>query len=181
MENDMRKRRKIRIVKMEFQRAFILKFCAVIVLSALIILVIVYLLSLSSTTTVFENSRLMIKSTADFVLPLLILSSLVSIVAAGTVTFIITLFISHRIAGPIYRLEKDIEEANNGNLAVNIQVRKKDELQNLAKSLNRMIKFFRGALAELNEELEGIPESSLAEKDKNKLENARGILKKFKC
>ncbi len=108
MNKFMHQRRRIRIVKMKFQRDFILKFCGVLILSALIIAGIVFWLSAASMTTVFENSRLVIKTTADFLLPLLIASSLVAIIAAGTLTIIITLFISHRIAGPLYRLEKDI-------------------------------------------------------------------------
>ncbi|MBU1147522.1 MAG: HAMP domain-containing protein [Candidatus Omnitrophica bacterium] len=181
MTNEMYKRRRIRIVKMEFQRNFILKFCAIIILSALIIAAIVYALSISSTTTVFENSRLEIKSTADFILPLLILSSLVAIIGAGAVTVIVTLFISHRIAGPLYRLEKDIGEVNKGNLGVVIRVRKKDELQDLAKSLNQMLNSIRNAISEVSKDIESITAADLSEKNKQKLENAKNILKKFKC
>ena len=180
MENNMFKRRRIRIVRMEFQRNFILKFCGVIVLSTMLISAIVYLLSTSSTTTVFENSRLAIKSTADFILPLLIFSSLMAIIIAGSVTIIITLFISHRIAGPLYRLETDIAEINRGNLGVEIRVRKNDELQDLAKSLNQMVKTMRNTMVEINKELIDIPASPLVDKDKLKLDNAKNILRRFK-
>jgi nitrogen fixation/metabolism regulation signal transduction histidine kinase len=128
---------------MKFQRGFILKFCAVIILSSLILAAIIYGLSASSTTTVFENSRLQLKSTADFILPLLVFGGLIVIVAAGAVTFIITLFVSHRIAGPVYRLEKDIAEVTKGNLNVTFRVRKNDEFQSLAEALNQMVKSLR--------------------------------------
>jgi methyl-accepting chemotaxis protein len=166
---------------MEFQRNFILKFCAIIIFAALIIAAIVYALSISSTTTVFENSRLTIKSTADFILPLLILSCLAAIIGAGAVTIIVTLFISHRIAGPLYRLEKDIAEVNNGNLNVEIRVRKKDELQELAKSLNQMLKSIRNTLSEVNKEIKSITLSAIPEKEQEKIEKIKNILKKFKC
>lgn len=181
MENNMRKRRRIRIVNMEFQLNFILKFCAVIIFAALTIAAIVYTLSIPSTTTVFENSRLTLKSTSDFILPILILSSLVAIIIAGLITIIITLFISHRIAGPLYRLEKDIAEVNQGNLGVEIRVRKKDELQNLAKSLNQMLKIIRNTVVEANKELADIPAAALPDKEQRKLENVKNILKRFKC
>ncbi len=181
MDNVIYKRRRIRIVKMEFQRNFILKFCAIIIFAALIIAAIVYALSISSTTTVFENSRLTVKSTADFILPLLILSCLAAIIGAGAVTIIVTLFISHRIAGPLYRLEKDIAEVNNGNLNVEIRVRKKDELQELAKSLNQMLKSIRNTLSEVNKEIKSITLSAIPEKEQEKIEKIKNILKKFKC
>jgi methyl-accepting chemotaxis protein len=181
MVNDMYKRRRIRIVRMKFQMDFILKFCAIIILAALIIAAIVYALSISSTTTVFENSRLTVKSTADFILPLLILSSLAAIIGAGAVTIIVTLFISHRIAGPLYRLEKDIAEVNNGNLTVEIHVRKKDELQELARSLNQMLKSIRSTLSELNKEIKSITLAAIPEKEQQRIESIKNILKKFKC
>jgi len=181
MKNNIRQRRRVRIVKMKFQRDFILKFCAIIIISALIIAGIVYALSLSSTTAVFENSRLILKTTADFMVPLLILSCLVAIIAMGTLTIIFTLVISHRIAGPLYRLEKDIAEVNNGNLNMEIRVRKDDELQDLAKSLNQMLKLINNAVSVVSKEIIDIPSSALSEKDKQHLENAKNILKKFKC
>lgn len=181
MNNHIRQRRKIHIVKMKFQRDFILKFCAIIIISALIIAGIVYALSASSMTTVFENSRLIIKTTADFLLPLLILSSLVAIIATGALTIIFTLVISHRIAGPLYRLEKDIAEVNKGNLNMEIRVRKDDELQDLAKSLNQMLKLINNTVSVVNKEIIDIPDAALSGKDQQHLENAKNILKKFKC
>jgi len=181
MNTNIRQRRRIHIVKMKFQRDFILKFCAIIIISALIIAGIVYALSMSSTTAVFENSRLILKSTADFMVPLLILSCLVAIITMGTLTIIFTLVISHRIAGPLYRLEKDIAEVNNGNLNMEIRVRKDDELQDLAKSLNQMLKLINNAVSVVSKEIIDIPSSALSEKDKQHLENAKNILKKFKC
>jgi nitrogen fixation/metabolism regulation signal transduction histidine kinase len=181
MQNNIRHRRRIHMVKMKFQRDFILKFCAIIIFSALIIAGIVYVLSAASATTVFENSRLVIKSTADFLLPLLLLSSLVAIIATGTLTIIFTLIISHRIAGPLYRLEKDITEVNNGNLNMEIRVRKDDELQDLAKSLNQMLKIIHNTVSVIGKEIIDIPVTSLSGKDQQHLENAKNILKKFKC
>lgn len=181
MNNNIREKRKIRIVRMGFQRNFILKFCAIMILSSLIIASIVYGLSLSSVTTVFENSRLTIKSTADFLLPLLILSSLAAIVVGGIITIIVTIFISHRIAGPLYRLEHDIGEVGKGDLNIKINVRKKDELKDLVKFLNQMLDSIRNVIVEVNKEISGIPTANLSEDAQHKLGNVKNLLKKFKC
>ncbi|MFA6281070.1 MAG: methyl-accepting chemotaxis protein [Candidatus Omnitrophota bacterium] len=181
MNNHMHEKRKIRIVRMKFQRNFILKFCAIMILSSLIITAIVYGLSASSVTTVFENSRLTIKSTADFILPLLILSSLVAIVVGGIITISVTLFISHRIAGPLYRLEHDITEVGKGNLSIRIYVRKKDELNDLVGFLNQMIDSIRKIIVDVNTELTGISVANISGNAQQKLENAKNLLKKFRC
>ncbi|MFA5275448.1 MAG: HAMP domain-containing protein [Candidatus Omnitrophota bacterium] len=180
MQNRIHVRRRIHMVKMEFQRNFILKFCAIIIFSSLIIGVIVYVLSAASMTTAFESSRLVIKSTSDFILPFLIISCLAGIIMSGTLTIIITLFISHRIAGPIYRLEQDIAEIDKGNLNLEIHVRANDELQDLAKSLNQMVKTIRTSIIELDKELSTVPAEALSDNDRQRLENAKSLLKKFK-
>lgn len=181
MHSNIHERRRIRIVKMKFQRKFILKFCAIMILSSLIVTAIVYTLSSSSLTTVFENSRLTIKSTADFILPLLVLSSLVAIIASGIVTIIVTLFVSHHIAGPLYRLERDISEVSKGNLNIIINVRKKDELKGLAGLLNEMIGSIRNTIAEVNKEITEISSASLQGKDQQRMQNIKSLLSKFKC
>ena len=56
--------------------------------------------------------------------------------------FIIALFSSHKIAGPVYRIEKTLEEINNGNLALKIKFRRGDELWDLADLINVMIENF---------------------------------------
>lgn len=181
MQNNMRERRRIRIVRMGFQRNFILKFCAIIIFASLTIAAIVYGFSAGSVTTVFENSRLTIKTTADFILPLLILSSLVAIIAAGAVTIIVTLFISHRVAGPIYRLEHDIAEVAKGNLSIRINVRKNDELKDLVKFLNQMLDSVRNTMVDINKEVAGIPTVDFSAQARQKLDNVKNLLNKFKC
>lgn len=181
MQNKPSERRRIHIVKMEFQRNFILKFCALIILSSLIIGAALYFLTASSATSVFENSRLVIKSTSDFLVPLLVISCLMGIIVSGVLTIIITLFVSHRIAGPIYRLEKDIDEVDKGNLSLDIRVRSNDELKDLAKSLNRMVSNLRMAITELNKGLSAISTEPFSNKEKQQLENVKNILRRFKC
>jgi methyl-accepting chemotaxis protein len=48
------------------------------------------------------------------------------------------LFISHRISGPLYRINREVKAFKDGNLNANFNVRSNDQLQNLAKNLNEM-------------------------------------------
>ena len=47
--------------------------------------------------------------------------------------------ISHRIAGPIYRLEKDLEKIAGGDFSLRIKIRKKDELGSIAAGINKVL------------------------------------------
>jgi len=49
------------------------------------------------------------------------------------------LVLSHRLAGPMYRLEKDLEDIAKGNFSIRIKFRKKDELKSIADGINRIL------------------------------------------
>ena len=55
------------------------------------------------------------------------------------VVFLWGLFISHRFAGPILRMEKDLDEILSGNWNKTIKLRKKDDLSGVADRVNKII------------------------------------------
>lgn len=129
-------RRKNYFIKKEFQTKFILKFCMLVILTALISAFVIYYFSSRSVTTIFENSRLTIKPSTEFIMPGLILSSLISVILVGIATVVVVLFVSHSIAGPLYKLENSLERLANGDVSFNIQFRRKDEMKRLAQVFN---------------------------------------------
>jgi len=52
---------------------------------------------------------------------------------------LLTVFFSHKLAGPIYRLEKACHSIIEGNYAEKIFLRKGDEMQNLAQLMNEAV------------------------------------------
>ena len=133
----MENRRKNYFIKKEFQAKFILKFCALVMLTATISAVLIYLFLSHSVTTVFENSKIIIKTSTEFIMPGLILSSLVSVVLVSLATIIVVLFMSHRIAGPLYKLENSLEKMGEGDLSFDISFRKNDEAKVLSEVFNK--------------------------------------------
>ncbi len=59
------------------------------------------------------------------------------------VTFLISIFMSHRIAGPIYKLSKTLRELKNGNIDQELHFRDKDHFRDLAIEYNEMLKGLR--------------------------------------
>lgn len=49
---------------------------------------------------------------------------------------IVSIFLTHKIAGPVFRLKHALTELNNGNLDARIHLRKWDDLQELATQIN---------------------------------------------
>lgn len=58
------------------------------------------------------------------------------------IIFILGLLFSHRIAGPLYRIEKTLYEIIKGNLTLKIRLREGDELSTLADAVNIMTENF---------------------------------------
>lgn len=50
-----------------------------------------------------------------------------------------SIYLSHKVAGPFYRLDKSLEEINKGNLRIRIQLRKADEGQTIARHFNNSV------------------------------------------
>lgn len=174
----IRTRRKY-FIKRKFQREFIMKFCALVVLGVIISGFTVYMMSKSTVTTTFENSRLRIKNTAEFILPAVGLASAVVIVLIGLATIAVTLFTSHRIVGPLYRMEQDIRAVASGNLTIRFHTRKTDELKALSESLEDMTGALKGDIERMKSavaELEGIAGSGAAGE---KIKGIKEILDKF--
>lgn len=57
-----------------------------------------------------------------------------------------SILVSHRIAGPVYRLGKSVAAVNEGDLTVRFNLRREDELQDLANALEAMVRFLRSKL-----------------------------------
>jgi len=179
--DDKRNRRRNYYIDKKFQAKFILKFCSLILIGSVISGLIVYAMSRSTVTTTFENSRLTIKSTADFILPAVLLSGAVVIVLIGLATIIMTLFVSHKIAGPLYRMNKDVQEVASGNLKTAFRLRVGDEIRPLAASLNDMVVAIHDRIHEAKKSLDNIGSSTeLPTEIRARIRSVRESLEKFK-
>ena len=172
-------RRKNYFIDKKFQSLFIIKFCALMVLGSIISGVIVYLMSRSTVTTSFDNLRLVIRSTADFILPAVLLSSIVVVTIIGMATIAITLFTSHRIAGPLYRVAKDLEEVVSGNLMKKFSLRKADELKALAEGLNNLTQTLKDDVGEIKNGINEIDAILPPGEAKEKINEIKSNLDKY--
>jgi methyl-accepting chemotaxis protein len=183
MENSIPHRRKNYYIKKRFQRNFILKFFALLLLGALIFGVTIYFMSRSALTTTFDNSRLAIRSTADYLLPSIILSGIAVITIVGFAAIVMTLLASHKIAGPLYRIGKDVDEIASGSLSVNFVLRGGDEIKELAGKLNGMALSLRSKVVAINAALADLEASSkdVSPETKKNIRDLKEAVSKFKA
>ena len=108
-----------------------------------------FYVSRDSTTVAIEDTKVMAKRTADFILPLMMGILLIVATLSALVVSILTLLISHKISGPLYRLKREIDILKDGDFRRNFSIRTRDQLQELSKSLNNMCQALRDKQAEL--------------------------------
>lgn len=146
------KQRRQYLIKKSFQVRFIIKFCLIVIAASLIMGSVVYFHSGKTLTTAFVNSRLKIVSTRDFILPILIYSFLITVALISILTIAVVLLISHKIAGPLYRVEKILNEMGKGSFPSleSIKLRKKDELKSLAEAMKNMVVYLKEKTELLN-------------------------------
>ena len=87
----------------------------------------------------------------------ILISSLLWVFGVGIFIVIVqvtllTIFFSHKLAGPIYRLERACNDIIDGNYTEVIKLRKGDEMINLAEQFNEVVAVSRQRLKTLAEE-----------------------------
>ncbi len=143
-------------IKKDFQTKFILKFCLLLLAGIVISTGLIFLFSQDSLTSSFHDSKLVIENTALAILPTVIYTSLVTLGLLTIATIIFTLFISHRIAGPMFRFEKELREIGDGDLTKKVSLREKDQAVEMAECINDMTASLRSKIILIRTGLEHI-------------------------
>ena len=151
-------------VKKKFQSNFIIKFCLVILVGVAISTGLLFLFSQGSMTSSFQHSRLIIKSTAVAIMPAAIYTNLITLGLITVAAIFVTLFVSHKLAGPLFRFEKELREIGSGNLKNVIFLRKEDQITDMADELNKMTESLHGKVLDVRTSVEDL-QASLSGKD----------------
>lgn len=179
-------RRRTYFIEKKFQTKFILKFCALVAAGALLTIGILYFLASKSTTVTIVDSRVMVRSTSDFLLPILIQTVFTVMLLVGLATVVITLFVSHKISGPLYHFKKTMEELEKGDFSSDFRIRCPDQLQSLAKIFNAMIgetrkqvNLIKANFSALKEKLDSLSQNDVPEHKKSILAELKNISKEL--
>jgi methyl-accepting chemotaxis protein len=158
-------------IKKDLQGKYIFSFFIFVVAGGIIFTLILSLLSSDTMTIVYDNYKLRIGKTPLMLMKEILSAQWIFIVAGGFVVVILSMFLTHRFAGPIFRFEKSIEEMTKGNLNFRIYLRTKDEGKELAEKINILIDMLSLNIKEMRR---------LSEEVNNKLTDANNSLKNNK-
>lgn len=128
--------------------------CLLIFVGGLILMAAVFYLTNQQDIgpTYGEGFRMLSQLREDiFYKSLVIYIGIVLLMLVGII--VISLFYSHRVAGPVYRLGLFAAEIRKGHLENDVFLRQDDVVHPLADEMNNMVASYRQIVEELNHEL----------------------------
>ncbi len=150
--------RRNHFIKKGFQINFSVRFLALIVIEAILLGGLFWYVSSNTLTTGYVDSQLRIENTSSFFLPSMITYHLLVILIVGIIGALGLIFISHKIAGPLYRFEASLKEISRGDLTHRINTRKNDQLKDLSDSLNGFTSVIDGKVMGLKHNMKDVSE-----------------------
>ncbi|MDD5218257.1 MAG: methyl-accepting chemotaxis protein [Candidatus Omnitrophica bacterium] len=147
-------RRKNYFIKKKFQANFFLKFAGLLVSEAALIGALFVYVSRGTLTAAYRGLDFTIEKTSSYFLGDLLVIVCIVGAAIGVMGVFIFMFLSHRIGGALYRFEKTLEDARNGNLSQRVRLRKTDELHDMNTQFNVFLETMDARMAEMKREVE---------------------------
>ena len=127
------------MIERNFESRFFLKYTVGIIAGFGIILSAIYLGSPRSDVIHYYEAVYSFIKTSDALVKTFVIAGLIDFAFIILLTTIISILASHKIAGPIYRLEKKLENFADGDLTSKVYFRQYDPLKNIANTFNNTL------------------------------------------
>ncbi len=134
-------KRKVKLIKIKFQMRFVIIMLLLMFLTGLVVSWGTYCLDRAIVNQLVEVN----------VFKTLMISWILLLFVIGVG---LSILVSHRVAGPIYRFEKIFDKLLEGDLKQKVFLRKNDELQELAEKINGVIEFMSDEIVKGRENVE---------------------------
>ena len=148
----------------DFQTKFIFKFCLLVALGSALTVAVIYWLAQHSTTVGIADGRVAVHTTAEYLLPLLLQTVFVELLVVSLAAIFLTLFVSHKIAGPLHRFKLMLGKLGEGDFSGSMKLREGDQLQQVAVAFNE-------AIEKINSKIKTAKNASSLDEVKNTLNN----------
>ncbi len=137
-----------------YQSKIILKFCLLTILGAAVFCISFYFAVDRDMGGGYAQALDGLRAVRGGMARTLMLTGGGALLVLGAAVVVMTLLMSHRIAGPLWRIERCARAIGAGDLSFLIRLRKNDEMRRLADRMNDMIAELRGFVEELGRQHE---------------------------
>ena len=146
------------LIPLDFQIKFLLKFLLAVLIAFVTASLILYLLVNGKLGETYFSSINFLNYLNRNLIKYLLYSLSFQFIFIALLTLFITLFASHRIAGPLIRLEKICRQIGQGELPASLRIRAKDQIKGLAQSMAHFIQELRRRIKNIVVHKENIEE-----------------------
>ena len=136
-------------------------FIILLVISSLIF----FLIANRDLTESYLKAHIAIRSTLEILVPSLVIINIAGLI----ISIILVVLFTHRIAGPVFRLCRVLEQVGQGDLTQAVKFRKNDELTELDDAATGMILGLRNRI----KDIQAVSAKLTSDIDRNELEQAR--------
>ncbi len=133
---DRQYKRKNFFIKRNFQGKLILSYFLFVTGGGLFFIVLLGAFSADTLTISYSNHDLQFGQTPAVLLKKILAAHWIFIASGAIFTIIAAMLITHRIAGPLFRFEKTLDNMLQKDLTDNIALRTKDDAKELAEKIN---------------------------------------------
>ena len=123
-------------INKEFQGRYILNYFLLVTIGSLLFIGVFSFFSSNTLSIVYENYHLQLGVTPGILFKKILSTQWLFVVFGGGIVILVTLILTHRVAGPFYRFEKSLDQMIDGDISGKIVLRQKDEGKELAQKIN---------------------------------------------
>jgi methyl-accepting chemotaxis protein len=145
-------------IKKDLQGKYIFKYFLLFGLGSILFTLIFSFFSSNTLSIVYEDYRLQLGTTPGILMNRILSTQWILIVVGGILMMVVTLLLTHRIAGPFFRFETTLDEMIERNLSCRIFLRKKDEGKELGQKINELNRVLSADLVRLLENASQVQE-----------------------
>lgn len=141
-------------VKRHLQIWLMIRIGGIVILTSIVSALILYSYAHYETINSFYDAHIKLRRLSDLLVPVVLSGSFVSLVGGA----LVAIFLPQKLAGPLFRVEKDFNSVEQGDLTVRICLRNNDSLQSFADRLNSTINHLdqqMGQIQQLSTTLKG--------------------------
>lgn len=144
-----------RFIDWNFKLRFMVIFCLITLTTVSLASLLFYLLTFRELSNNYGEAFFTLQSVKKEIFPLLFASiqSIALLAFAAIAIGVLSLFFSHKIAGPLYRFEKSMEIIGTGDLNHVVVLRAGDQIMELAKIMNKSINSINQKVRNINDVL----------------------------
>lgn len=153
MSNAAKKRRTV-FIKRGFQMRFVTWVIALLIMCCLCSAIVLYPFISSEISSELTAGHRNVEDVKKHLALAIVIGNVLAIIVAALATTVVILYISHKIAGPLYRFERVCKEIGSGNLNVSAGLREKDQLEGLSNAFEEMLIQLRSRLNDRCERIE---------------------------